>query len=85
MRPSTFTTMTVGGIQIASLIAGTVIAETIFSLNGMGKQLVLAVADKDLPTVQVITVIVAVVYIGLNLFIDVLYGLIDPRVRRARA
>jgi len=85
LRPSTFTLMTVGGIQIGTLITGAVIAENVFGLNGLGSELITAVAKKDLPTVQVITLIVALVFIVSNLGIDRLYSVIDPRVRRARA
>ncbi|MGO9559648.1 MAG: ABC transporter permease [Acidimicrobiales bacterium] len=84
LRPSTFTVMTVGGVQIGSLIVGAIIGEQVFGLTGLGYQLVLAVTKADLPTVQIITVIVAVAYILMNLLIDFLYTVIDPRVRRAR-
>lgn len=84
LRPSTFSTMTVGGVQIGGLIAGAIIAETVFSLHGLGSVLTAAVAAKDLPTVQAVTIIVAVFYILCNLLIDFLYTLIDPRGRRGR-
>ncbi len=85
LRPSTFGVVTVGGLQIGSLIVGAIIAEQVFGLTGIGSDLVAAVTKNDLPTVQVITLVVAVVYIVLNLLIDLLYTVIDPRVRRARA
>jgi peptide/nickel transport system permease protein len=84
-RPSTFTLMTVGGAQIGTLITGAVIAEYVFDLNGLGSHLVVAVQQSDLPTVQVVTVIVAIAFILLNAVVDQLYEVIDPRVRRARA
>lgn len=84
-RPSTFSLITVGGIQIGSLITGAIISESVFGLNGLGTQLVYAVQRKDYPTVQIITVIVAVTYIIVNILIDFLYAVIDPRIRRARA
>lgn len=83
-RPSTFTVMTVGGVQIGSLIVGSIIAEVVFGLTGLGFELTQAVAKDDFPTVQIITILVAVVYILLNLLIDFLYTVVDPRVRRAR-
>jgi peptide/nickel transport system permease protein len=85
LRPSTFTLMTVGGVQIATLITGAVIVEEVFGLQGLGSALIAAVGAKDLPTVQVITIIVAVAFIVINAVIDQLYAVIDPRVRRARA
>ncbi|MGO8876788.1 MAG: ABC transporter permease [Acidimicrobiales bacterium] len=84
-RPSTFTVMTVGGVQVATLITGAVIVEYVFGLQGLGSALIAAVSEKDLPTVQVITIIVAVAFIVINFTIDQLYTVIDPRVRRARA
>lgn len=83
-RPSTFTLITVGGVQVATLITGAVIVENVFGLNGLGNALVQAVSRKDLPTVQVLTVIVAVAFIVINFAVDQLYSVIDPRVRRAR-
>lgn len=83
-RPSTFTLVTVGGVQVATLITGAVIVENVFGLHGLGAALVYAVSNKDLPTVQVITIIVAVAFIVINFAIDQLYAVIDPRVRRAR-
>jgi peptide/nickel transport system permease protein len=77
--------MTVGGVQIATLITGAVIVEEVFGLQGLGSALIAAVGAKDLPTVQVITIIVAVAFIVINAVIDQLYAVIDPRVRRARA
>jgi ABC-type dipeptide/oligopeptide/nickel transport system permease component len=77
--------MTVGGVQVGTLITGAVIAEVVFGLNGIGSALTFAVAKKDLPTVQIITIIVAVAFIASNIIIDLLYTVIDPRVRRARA
>lgn len=85
MRPSTFTLMTVAGIQVGGLITGAVIVESVFALPGLGSLLTHAVSSKDYPTVQVITVIVAIAYIVINLAIDSLYAVIDPRIRRARA
>ncbi|HLN05593.1 MAG TPA: ABC transporter permease [Acidimicrobiales bacterium] len=85
LRPSTFTLMTVAGIQVGGLITGAVIVESVFQLNGLGLLLTHSVAQHDYPTIQAITVIVAVAYIVINLLIDSLYLVIDPRIRRARA
>jgi peptide/nickel transport system permease protein len=84
LRPSTFTILTVGGIQIAGLIQGAVIVETVFGLNGIGSELVVAASKDDLPTVQIIMLVVALVFILMNALVDQLYEAIDPRVRRAR-
>ncbi|MGH9172180.1 MAG: ABC transporter permease [Acidimicrobiales bacterium] len=84
LRPSTFTLLTVGGVQIASLIQGAVLVEVIFDLNGLGSHLVFAATQDDLPTVQILVVIIALAFIALNALVDQLYEVIDPRVRRAR-
>lgn len=84
LRPSTFTVMTVGGVQVGGLIVGAIISEQVFDQIGLGFQLTAAVAKADLPTVQVITIIVAVAFIVVNRFIDFMYTIVDPRVRRAR-
>jgi peptide/nickel transport system permease protein len=84
LRPSTFTVMTVGGVQLGGLIVGAIIAEEVFQQIGLGFQLTAAVAKADLPTVQIITIIVAVAFIVVNRLIDFLYTIVDPRVRRAR-
>jgi peptide/nickel transport system permease protein len=84
LRPSTFTLITVGGVQVGTLITGAVIVEYTFGLTGLGSTLIHAVGSKDLPTVQAITIIVAVAFIVINRVIDLCYAIIDPRVRRAR-
>jgi peptide/nickel transport system permease protein len=84
LRPSTFSLITVGGVQLGGLITGAIIAEEVFSLHGLGYELVTAVSQSDYATVQMITVIVATSYVILNFLIDFLYAFIDPRIRRAR-
>jgi len=85
LRPSTFTLLTVVGLQVGGLITGAVIVESVFQLNGLGLLLTHSVSQHDYPTIQAITVIVAVAYIVVNLLIDSLYLFVDPRIRRARA
>jgi peptide/nickel transport system permease protein len=84
-RPSTFSLITIGGIQIGGLITGAIVVESVFALHGLGTALTAAVAQKDYPTVQIVTVIVALAYIVINFMIDLTYAFIDPRIRRARA
>ncbi len=85
LRPSTFSLITVGGIQLGGLITGAIIAESVFELHGLGYLLTQGVAQKDYATVQIVTVIVAAGYVVLNFLVDFLYAFIDPRIRRARA
>ena len=68
-------------VQFGYLIAGTIIAETVFARQGLGRLLLAAVVNKDLPVVQGVITINAFFYIAFNLLSDVLRGLIDPRIR----
>jgi peptide/nickel transport system permease protein len=75
--------LTAGGLQIASLFAGTVIVETAFGLQGLGSLLLSSVSQKDFPTVQAITMIMVTAFVVTNLVVDVAQALIDPRIRAA--
>jgi peptide/nickel transport system permease protein len=69
------------GLQLAFLVGGTVIMESIFVLPGMGKYLIDAISWRDYPVVQGINLILCSVIISINLIVDLLYGFIDPRIR----
>ena len=71
------------GTLIKSILGGSVLVETIFSINGLGKLLVEAIMKRDIPIIQGCTVYIAVVFVIANLLIDLLYGLFDPRIRVA--
>jgi len=85
LRPSSFTLLTVFGLNSATLIGGALIIETIFSLPGLGTALVTAIFQKDFLVVQGITVVIAVGFILINFIVDILYAALDPRVRNVRA
>lgn len=72
---------TVAGLEIAGLIAGTVIVEQVFGLHGLGQLLVTAVNQKDFPTVQAACLIMVAAFVLLNVLVDVLYRALDPRIR----
>jgi peptide/nickel transport system permease protein len=78
-------TVTVIGFLIGSLMAGSVVVESVFSWPGVGRQLVVAVANRDLAVVQVILLMVASTMVAANLIVDLLYGVLDPRLRNAVA
>jgi peptide/nickel transport system permease protein len=69
------------GIQFGYLLGGTVIVEQIFALPGLGRLLFTAISDRDYPVVQSAVLVVAVSYVLVNLVVDLMYRLIDPRVR----
>ncbi len=75
--------LTLLGTQFALLIGGAVVTERVFARPGLGAMLVEAVLAKDYPVVQGIVVVLTGAYIAINLAIDLLYGLIDPRIARA--
>lgn len=72
---------TVAGLQVAGLISGTVIVEQAFNVNGMGQLLVTSVGQKDYATVQAIAVILVGAFVVINTLVDILYSVLDPRVR----
>lgn len=80
LRPSSFTLVTVLGIQLGNLITGSIIIETIFGLPGVGKLLIESVEQRDEIMVQGIVTFFAIVYIAVNLIVDLLYAVLDPRV-----
>ena len=73
--------VTVAGLQFGFLIVGAVLVEQVFGLGGLGSLLIQAVQVRDYPVVQGATIFIAAVFIVLNLIVDILYGVIDPRVR----
>jgi peptide/nickel transport system permease protein len=85
LRPSLFSLITAAALQVGALIGGTVIVEQIFALPGMGSLTVEAIFRRDFLTVQICVVVLAIVVVLVNFFVDILYALIDPRIRHARA
>jgi ABC-type dipeptide/oligopeptide/nickel transport system permease component len=85
LRNALIPPVTLLGIQVAVLIGGAVVTENVFARPGLGSMLVQAVLTKDLPLVQALVVYTTGVYVLINFGVDILYGVIDPRVRAARA
>jgi peptide/nickel transport system permease protein len=73
--------VTVLGLQLGGLIGGAVITEYVFALPGVGRLVVDAVFARDYPLVQGVVLLIALAYIGTNLLVDLVYGLLDPRIR----
>ena len=78
-------TVTIIGFMVGTLIAGAVVIESVFSWPGVGRLLVVAVANRDLAVVQCILLLVAATMVTSNLIVDFLYGFLDPRLRNAGA
>jgi len=76
-------TVTIIGFMVGALIAGAVVVESVFSWPGVGRLLVVAVANRDLAVVQCILLLVAATMVSANFIVDLLYGVLDPRLRSA--
>ena len=85
LRNAMIPVATVIGLATGTLLAGAILTETIFSWPGVGKWLVEAVRRRDYPVLQGGILLVAGTVVGVNLLVDVLYGLLDPRIRHAAA
>jgi peptide/nickel transport system permease protein len=82
LRPSSFTLVTISGLQIAAAIAGALVAETIFGLPGVGRMLTGAVYNRDMMMVQGCVAVISVGYVLVNFTVDMIYAVLDPRIRR---
>jgi peptide/nickel transport system permease protein len=84
-RPSSFTIVTLAGITIGGLVGNAFIIENLFTLNGLGRKVIQALFQRDFPVVLSGTMMITFVYVVTTTIVDLLYGVIDPRVRHARA
>jgi peptide/nickel transport system permease protein len=81
LRNSLIVVVTIVGLQLGALISGAVVTERIFALPGFGKLTVDAVFQRDYPVIQAVVLVTATAYIVINLLVDLLYSVIDPRIR----
>jgi peptide/nickel transport system permease protein len=75
--------VTIFGLQFGQLLAGTVVVETVFARPGIGRLIIDGILNKDFPVVQGVVLVVAVSYVLVNLLVDILYAVLDPRIRYA--
>jgi peptide/nickel transport system permease protein len=73
--------ITVVGLQVGLLLSGAILTETVFSWPGIGRWLVDAIYARDYPIVQGVTLMIALIFVVVNLTVDILYALVDPRIR----
>ncbi len=73
--------VTIAGLQMAAILGGAVLTETIFSLPGVGLSVYEAITARDFPVIQGFVLVIAIIYIAFNLIVDLSYGILDPRIR----
>jgi peptide/nickel transport system permease protein len=81
LRNALLTIVTVVGLQLGQLMAGSIVLENVFYLPGLGRLALGAISARDLPVVQGVVLFVAVTIVGLNFAVDLLYRVLDPRIR----
>ena len=83
LRNALLPVITVAGMQFGSLLTGAIIVEKVFARPGLGTTLLEAISERDYPVVQGTVFVIAVIYVLVNIAVDLTYGLIDPRIRVA--
>jgi peptide/nickel transport system permease protein len=83
LRPSSLSLMTIVGIAFGGLLGGTVVIEQLFAIPGLGGSLIAAINGRDIILIQGITVFIAVMFIIINTVVDLMYAVLDPRIRRS--
>lgn len=81
LRNTLIPVVTLVGLQLGELLGGAVVTETIFAWPGVGRLVVEAVNNRDFPIVQAALLVIVSLFVFVNLLIDLLYGVLDPRVR----
>jgi peptide/nickel transport system permease protein len=81
LKPSLIPVLTIMGLQMASILGGTLVIEQVFTWPGVGRALVVAVRDRDYAVMQAITLMLVVIFVSVNLLVDVAYVVLDPRIR----
>ena len=82
LRNALIPVVTVAGVQLGYIVGGIVVVEDVFTLPGVGRLLLDAIFQRDYPVVQGVILLLAAAFMALNLLVDLLYALIDPRLRR---
>jgi peptide/nickel transport system permease protein len=83
LRNGLIPAVTIVGLQLGALLGGAVITETVFAWPGIGRQLVSAVQFRDFPMIRALIMLFAVIFVFVNILVDMLYAIIDPRLRKA--
>jgi ABC-type dipeptide/oligopeptide/nickel transport system permease component len=83
LRNALLPVITIAGLQFGSLLSGAIIVEKVFARPGLGLTLLTAISERNYPLVQGCVLVIAGIYVTVNLLVDLAYGLADPRIRRA--
>ncbi len=83
LRNALLPVITIAGLQFGSMLSGAIIVEQVFARPGLGTLLLYAIFERNYPVVEGVVLVIAVIYIVVNLLVDLAYGLADPRIRRA--
>ena len=81
LRNAMVPVITVMGLNFGGLLGGTVVTESVFAINGVGRMMVRAITSRDFPVVQGAVLLVATTFVLINLLVDLTYALLDPRIR----
>ncbi|MCK9901931.1 peptide ABC transporter permease [Parafrankia colletiae] len=84
LRNAALPTLTIAGLLVGGLLAGAIVAEVVFSRNGLGQISQTAVSSQDLPVVQGVVLLGSAIFVVINLLVDLLYPLLDPRITQVR-
>jgi peptide/nickel transport system permease protein len=83
VRNSLLPVVTIIGLSLGSLLSGAILTETIFNLTGIGRTVFDAIQSRDYTVIQGFTLVIAVIFVVVNMVVDILYTYLDPRVRSA--
>ena len=81
LRNALIPVVTIVGLQMGELLAGAIVIENVFNLPGLGRLVFLAIGQRDLPVVQGVSLLIAFFIVLVNFSVDVIYGVVDPRIR----
>jgi len=84
LRNALIPVVTILGLQMGELLAGAIVIENVFNLPGLGRLVFLAIGQRDLPVVQGVSLVIAFFIVVVNFAVDVIYGILDPRIRPER-
>jgi ABC-type dipeptide/oligopeptide/nickel transport system permease component len=83
LRNALLPVITIIGLQFGSMLSGAIVVENVFSRPGLGSTLLQGITERNYPVVQGCVLVIAVIYVLVNILVDLAYGYADPRIRRS--